>query len=119
MQSAIPVAVFFMLTFVGVNMKKILLFGAGKSATVLIDYLLQNASAEDWHVVVVDAQLQLAKEKIAGSSYGTPLSFDIADETERRAQVEAASIVISLLPPALHFLVAQDCIRYKKNLLTA
>jgi hypothetical protein len=29
-------------------MKNILLFGAGKSATVLIDYLLSNAEKEDW-----------------------------------------------------------------------
>jgi hypothetical protein len=31
-------------------MKKVLLFGAGKSATVLIDYLLENAEKENWQL---------------------------------------------------------------------
>ena len=54
-------------------MKKVLLFGAGKSATVLIDYLLENAEKENWQLIVVDADLQLARSKIGNSSYG--LSF--------------------------------------------
>jgi saccharopine dehydrogenase-like NADP-dependent oxidoreductase len=100
-------------------MKQILLFGAGKSATVLIDYLLENANTENWHVTVVDANLELAKEKIGTSSHGTAVSFDINDEGTRKDHVQKADIVISLLPPALHFLVAKNCIQYKKNLLTA
>ena len=100
-------------------MKKILLFGAGKSATVLIDYLLKNALAEDWTVTVVDANLALAQSKIGNALGGEALSFDINDAIERGKHIQNADIVISLLPPALHILVAQDCISYKKNLLTA
>jgi len=100
-------------------MKKILLFGAGKSATVLIDYLLQAAPEEKWHLVLVDAQLDLALGKLNASPHGTALSFDITDEARRREAIAAASIVISLLPPALHYFVALDCIQLKKNLLTA
>ena len=100
-------------------MKNILLFGAGKSATVLIDYLLEHAAAEDWQVQVVDADLQMAVAKTAGSSNATPLSFDIRNEAERSRYIEQASIVISLLPPSLHIEVARDCVRLRKNLLTA
>lgn len=100
-------------------MKEILLFGAGKSATVLIDYLLEQASTENWHVTVVDANLKLAKEKIGSSANGTGASFDINDDPVRQTYVQKANIVISLLPPALHFLVAKDCLAFKKNLLTA
>lgn len=100
-------------------MKQILLFGAGKSATVLIEYLLENASAEGWHVTVVDATISLAKEKTAGSSNGTPLSFDILNDVIRKEQIQKADIIISLLPPTLHFLVAKDCVAFKKKLLTA
>jgi len=35
------------------------------------------------------------------------------------ASIETADIVISLLPPTLHFLVAKDCLLFNKNLLTA
>jgi len=100
-------------------MKKVLLFGAGKSATVLIDYLLENAEKENWQLTVVDADLQLARSKIGNSSHGLPLSFDIKNDTERKENIERSDIVISLLPPALHYIVAQDCVELKKDLLTA
>jgi len=95
------------------------LFGAGKSATVLIDYLLANAGKEGWELVVVDANAELAKEKIGDSIHGTPVSFDIHDVDERRKFINNADIVISLLPPALHYIVAKDCVQLNKNLLTA
>ena len=100
-------------------MKKILLFGAGKSATVLIDYLLENAVKEGWELTLVDADLQLAQSKIGDSSFGIPLSFDIRNDTERKKNIEQSDIVISLLPPALHYIVAQTCVELKKDLLTA
>ena len=96
-------------------MKKVLLFGAGKSATVLIDYLLENAEKENWQLTVVDADLQLARSKIGNSSYGLPLSFDIKNDTERKKNIEQSDIVISLLPPALHYIVAQDCVELKQG----
>ena len=100
-------------------MKKILLLGAGKSATVLIDYLLANAKKENWQLTLVDADLQLARSKIGRSSFGVPLSFDIKNDAERKKNIEQSDIVISLLPPALHYIVAQDCVDLKKDLLTA
>jgi saccharopine dehydrogenase-like NADP-dependent oxidoreductase len=100
-------------------MKSILLFGAGKSATALIDYLLAQAPTSGWHVYVVDANLALAQEKIGDVKEGTALSFDITDEVQRTREIEKASLVISLLPPRLHYLVAKDCTQYKKDLLTA
>ncbi|MEJ0105057.1 MAG: saccharopine dehydrogenase C-terminal domain-containing protein [Bacteroidota bacterium] len=100
-------------------MKKILLFGAGKSATVLIDYLLLTAAEENWYVTVADADLPLAQSKAGDARFAEAVSFDINDETARADAIQDADIVISLLPPALHFLVAKDCTRFSKNLLTA
>lgn len=100
-------------------MKTILLFGAGKSATVLIDYLTKNAAAENWKIIVADADLQLAESKIGGSPYATAVAFDIKSQAEREKYIRKTDIVISLLPPFLHILVAKDCIKHHKNLLTA
>ncbi|PUZ20647.1 Saccharopine dehydrogenase, NADP-dependent [Chitinophaga costaii] len=100
-------------------MKNILLFGAGRSATVLIDYLLQNAARQKWHVTVADHDLQLVKSKTGKSYYATPVALDVTDATAREPLLAEADLVISLLPPALHILVARDCLRFKKNLLTA
>ncbi len=100
-------------------MKNILLFGAGKSATVLINYFLQHAEAESWHLIVVDDNAALAKEKVGSSTAGTVYSFDINDASERGRMIPQADIVISLMPPTLHLLIAKDCLKHKKNLLTA
>lgn len=100
-------------------MKTILLFGAGRSATVLIDYLLEHAAHGNWQLILVDADLSLAKAKIGNSSAGKALAFDILHEEERGRQIIAADLVISLLPPSLHIEVARDCLKYSKNLLTA
>lgn len=100
-------------------MKTILLFGAGKSATVLIDYLVENAIVENWKIIVVDADLKLAQSKIGNSPLATAVSFDINDKDERAKHIRSADIVISLLPPSLHIEVAKDCVKQHKNLLTA
>ncbi|HTD93884.1 MAG TPA: saccharopine dehydrogenase C-terminal domain-containing protein, partial [Chitinophagaceae bacterium] len=100
-------------------MKRILLCGAGKSATVLIDYLLSYAPTEDWKLTVADANLQLAREKVGHSTHGEAVSFDITDETKRREYITGADIVISMLPPFLHTQLAKDCVALSRNLLTA
>ena len=100
-------------------MKKIVLFGAGKSATVLIDYLLGQATENNWKVIIADANKKLIDEKTKHHPSSEPVELDINDETRRRKLIAEADIVISMMPPALHILIAKDCIEYGKNLLTA
>ncbi len=64
-------------------MKTILLFGAGKSASVLIDYLVKKGPANDWKLIVADADLDLAKSKIRNSERDVAVSFDVNDEQKR------------------------------------
>ena len=99
--------------------RTILLFGAGKSTTVLIDYLLKNAQAENWKLIVADADQNLAASKIGNSPHGEAVSIDINNEVLRKTLIKKSSLVISMLPPALHINVAMDCITLKKHLLTA
>lgn len=100
-------------------MKQILLFGAGKSATVLIDYLLVNAPRQKWHLTVVDNDMMLIKSKIGKSYYATAAAIDIKDATARQQLIRDTDLVISLLPPALHITIAKDCLQFGRNLLTA
>jgi saccharopine dehydrogenase-like NADP-dependent oxidoreductase len=95
------------------------LFGAGRSATVLIDYLLKEAENEIWKLIVVDADISLAKAKVGDSPFAKAISFDINDEEKRKEFISNADIIISLLPPALHTIAAKTCVELKKNLLTA
>lgn len=100
-------------------MKKIVLFGAGKSATSLIRYLLDITAIRGWQLVVAENDLPLAQSKIGGSPQARAVAIDVGREPERDALVAAADIVISLLPPSLHYQVALSCVKKNKNLLTA
>lgn len=100
-------------------MKQIILFGAGRSATAMIDYLLKNAEAEDWQIVLADANVQLAEQKIAGHPRGKAVACDINDTTMRQALIAQGNFVISMLPAFLHILVAKDCLHYGIDMATA
>jgi saccharopine dehydrogenase (NADP+, L-glutamate forming) len=100
-------------------MSQILLFGAGKSATTLIRYLIAAAGPRGWRVVVAENHVELALSKIGSASCASAVRVDVEDEAERDRLVEEADVVISLLPPSLHFLVATSCLRKRRHLLTA
>ncbi|OYZ00262.1 MAG: hypothetical protein B7Y37_10985 [Sphingobacteriia bacterium 28-36-52] len=98
---------------------QILVFGAGKSATVLIKYLGSITALKNWICTVADQDLNTVNNKIKGYANLRAAALSIEDEAARQGLIKAADIVISLLPPGLHFLVAKDCVLLKKNLLTA
>src|SRR4051812_30881587 len=100
-------------------MKHILLFGAGRSATFLIDYLKKLATDFHYSVTVADENFENAQSKVGKHDFVKAAGADAENEIDRRNLIEKADVVISLLPPALHYLVAIDCIRYGKHLLTA
>ncbi len=100
-------------------MKTILLFGAGKSATSLIDYLGKTSDENEWKLLVCDSNLSLAQSKIKNFSSAEAISFDVSNDEKRHEYILKAGLVISMLPPPLHFLVAVDCVAFSKNLLTA
>ncbi|MBK7885563.1 MAG: saccharopine dehydrogenase NADP-binding domain-containing protein [Chitinophagaceae bacterium] len=100
-------------------MKTILLFGAGKSATVLIDYLIENAPANMWKICIADANKEQILLKTKNSIAAEAIEIDITNNEQRSTLIQRADIVISLMPPSLHFLIAKDCVIFSKNLLTA
>ncbi|MEO6550423.1 MAG: saccharopine dehydrogenase C-terminal domain-containing protein [Ferruginibacter sp.] len=100
-------------------MKKILLFGAGKSATVLIDYLIEGASLNNWLIIIADMNREQILLKTKNSPFAEAVSADITNDEQRTGLIKDVSIVISMMPPSLHFLIAKDCVEYGKNLLTA
>ena len=100
-------------------MRSILIFGAGRSASSLIRYLLAKSESENLHLVVADLSLALAEKKTQNHPNATPIALNIFETEERKAAIEKASIVISMLPAHLHIEIAKDCIEYKKHLVTA
>ena len=97
----------------------ILIIGAGKSATVLIQYLQQKAVENDWYILLADGDEATAKNKWNNAPNGTALGINIENEIDRQNLVQKADIVVSMLPAQLHFLVAKDCLHFEKPLFTA
>lgn len=100
-------------------MKTILLFGAGKSASVLINYLIKESEENGWKFIIADADKAQILSKTNNSPFAEAVQLNINDEYERSKLVQRAHVVISMMPPTLHFLVAKDCVEYRKHLLTA
>lgn len=100
-------------------MRRILIIGAGRSASSLIRYLLSKSESENLHIVVADLSLALAEKKTNNHPNATPVALNIFDVEERKAAIENVSIVISMLPAHLHIEIAKDCLQFKKHLVTA
>lgn len=99
-------------------MLTVLIAGAGKSSAHLIEYMLSNAK-QKWRVVVMDSNPEMIAEKLNGHPKGEAAVIDITDDHARQQLVKNADIVLSLMPPHLHYLLAKDCLKFKKNLITS
>jgi saccharopine dehydrogenase (NADP+, L-glutamate forming) len=100
-------------------MKTILVIGAGKSSSVLLRYLSDNATIQQWNIVVADAEIVQAQHKFQqyNNIQWQQLHLDNAEKLS--VFVSQSDAVISLMPPQLHVKVAQQCIAYGKPLVTA
>lgn len=100
-------------------MRKILIVGAGKSTSVLIEYLLRKAESENLEIIIGDLLIENA-QKLAGSNpRARAIKLDIFQKQERETAVKEADIVVSMLPARFHIEVAKDCVRFGRNMVTA
>ena len=100
-------------------MKNILVIGAGRSSSTLIQYLLNHSSTESWTVTVADVSLELVLQKTQGHPNSKAIEFDVNNVDQRQSEIKAADVVVSMLPAFMHLLVANDCLEYGKHLITA
>ncbi len=99
--------------------KQILVIGAGKSATVLIEFLQKKLVENNWYMVLADADANLAAKKWNNAPNGHSVGIDILQKEQRVHLIKNADLVISMLPAFLHFEVAKDCLSMGKALFTA
>lgn len=100
-------------------MKKICLFGAGKSATVLMDYLHELSVTKGWAITIVDQDMAQIQAKLPANSPVVVQAINIHDANARGTLISEHEVIISLMPPSLHALIAKDCLVLRKHLLTA
>ncbi|GAB4494950.1 MAG: saccharopine dehydrogenase C-terminal domain-containing protein [Saprospiraceae bacterium] len=100
-------------------MKNLLIIGAGRSATALINYILEQARQHDFFITVADADLELARRKVNDHPKGRAIWLDASKTNDRRDVISRHDVVVSLLPPQMHLELAQDCISLGKHMVTA
>jgi saccharopine dehydrogenase (NADP+, L-glutamate forming) len=100
-------------------MKNLLIIGAGRSATILINYILEQAKQNNFFVTIADADIELAQKKIKDHPNGRAIWLDASKPNDRREVINRHDVVVSLLPPQMHLEVAQDCIVLGKHMVTA
>ena len=99
-------------------MKKIVIFGAGRSSTSLIEYLLSIAEDQNLLIILLDYNEELAKSKINNHKFGEAHFIDANDPNERLKFIKESQLVISMLPAHMHLGIVKDAINEKVHVIT-
>ncbi|MBX2985843.1 MAG: saccharopine dehydrogenase NADP-binding domain-containing protein [Bacteroidia bacterium] len=99
--------------------QSILILGAGRSSGSLITYLGQWTSSNNIKLTVADLDELEAKRKSAAYPHIKTVQLDIHDSEQFEALIVDSTVVVSMLPHALHPKVAKLCIKHSKHLATA
>jgi len=100
-------------------MQNILIIGAGKSSSFLIDFLLDSSIEKNRKIIVADLQVDIALKKIKGHPQAKAVSINMEDEISRKSLIQESDLVISMLPAFLHPVIAKDCLELGKHFFTA
>ena len=99
--------------------RNVLVVGAGKSTSYLIDYFLEKANVENLHVTIGDINPDGISAAVKNHSACTVIQLDIFQDEDRKKAIQKSDIIVSMLPARMHMMVATDCINYVKHLVTA
>ena len=80
---------------------------------------MHKSSKENLFLTIGDIDINNAKKLSTGYTNIKAIKFDILNKTNSSKQIFQSDIVISMLPARFHLLVAVECLKHKKSLLTA
>lgn len=100
-------------------MHTILILGGGKSAIFLIDFLAESCQAKDRKLILADIDLGSAQEKLKNQPNTEARQLDIENLDSRKAMIQEADLVVSMLPAFMHPIVARDCLEFGKHFFSA
>ncbi|MEE9362574.1 MAG: saccharopine dehydrogenase C-terminal domain-containing protein [Cellulophaga sp.] len=100
-------------------LRKILVVGAGKSTSYLLDYFLEKAEKENLHLTIGDLNPDVLPDTIRNHASCTIIKLDVFNDKARKKAIQTVDIVVSMLPARFHIKVAEDSILFEKHLITA
>ena len=83
---------------------------------MLLKYLEENSNKFGWEITVGDRDIKHAREKV--NNVTRLITLDVFNELQLNAEVQAADIVVSMLPARFHPVVAISCLKHSKSMLT-
>lgn len=84
-----------------------------------MDYLHDLSVAKGWIITIADQDMAQIQAKLPENSPVVAQAINIHNADARAALISEHEVIISLMPPTLHALVAKDCLTLRKHLLTA
>ncbi|MFT5336940.1 MAG: saccharopine dehydrogenase-like NADP-dependent oxidoreductase [Luteibaculaceae bacterium] len=99
-------------------MKTILVIGAGRSASTLLNYLLKKSLSDSFHLIVMDKSQEMLERKTKGEGTPTLVVGDALDADFRAPYLQKADVIISMLPAHLHFDIVNDAVNLGKQIIT-
>ena len=96
-----------------------LILGAGKSASVMIEYLANLALELNCKLIVADVNEKSLAPKLKRFPWVTGAVVDVGEVEQVQRLLSNCNLVISLLPPAMHLGIARLCLESNSHLITA
>ncbi len=96
-------------------MKKVLVLGAGLVSRPLVRYLLDQSG---FQVTVASRTVNKAEALIAGHQHGASTDLLAEDTAKMERLIREHDLAVSLLPAPLHPVVAEFCIKHRKQMVT-
>ena len=100
-------------------MRNVLVIGAGKSSSYLIDYLQKKSRIRKFTCYYCRCFYKKCYKRAGSHKKSTALEFDVFNDEQRRSEIQKADIVVSMLPARFHIEVAKDCVEFGKHMVTA
>jgi saccharopine dehydrogenase-like NADP-dependent oxidoreductase len=99
-------------------MQKILILGIGRSTYYLLQYLNKHIASDNIEITAMDAQAALIAKRSSEFPNITFLQSEI-NATSILPVISDTDLVVSMLPPAFHGMVAELCLNENKHFFTA
>ena len=100
-------------------MSKILILGAGRSSTSLIDYLHRYRTELNLQIFLCEQNTEILTHRLNQFPGLESLEVELSDSQQTIEKFRKVDLVISMLPAFLHIDVANLCVAAGTNMLTA
>lgn len=101
-----------------IQMKKILILGAGKSSSYLIKSLVEKAANWNFSLQIIDINTSLIPQEFRNLPHVTIYELPSGDISQYESFIQGSFITISMLPASLHLSIAKLCLSCNSHLIT-